>query len=618
MPSTFFGLSIGKSGLYASQAAINTTAHNVANATTKGYSRQVVNQSASRPVSVYSRFGMAGTGVNVDSITRERNEYFDEKYWMNNEVYGKYATKEHYMTSIQNYFSEVNSDGTTATFTEFSLALKGLKDDVADATRRTEVTEFGQNFTEFINYLGNGLQKIQAEANNEIKTTVGRINSLAVQIASLNKQINTLEMNGGAANDLRDARGLLLDELSTYANVKVTENPIGEAGIIQSLTIKLDGKTLVDNYEYNQLVTSSAVGKVNQCDIDGLYEVTWSDGQMFNSASESLGGTLQALFEIRDGNNQENFQGTTTTGSVGDTSVTIVDTNCNNISKLALAAEKGTITIGIKEYSYDSFEVNIKDDGKYEYTFHGLKDALGNAGLKEDVDGKAVAVGRSVDYKGIPYYQAQLNEFIRTYASSFNTIHNQGEDLNGNKGKDFFNGTMGSAGCNYDLDEIVTSFSSVAATDADGNVIKTEDGLVKSSYYSLTALNFCISRTILNDTRTIACASNINNGVEEKHILDALSGLQEDKTMFKQGNPAAFLQSFTANIGIDTKQAELFSTSQENILAAIDTQRLSVSSVDKDEEAMSLVKYQSMYELSCKVIQVMDEIFNKLINETGV
>ena len=80
MPSTFFGLTIGKSGIYAANASINTTAHNASNVTTKGYSRQEATQQASTPVSVYTKAGMAGTGVDFLGVKRVRNEYFDDKY----------------------------------------------------------------------------------------------------------------------------------------------------------------------------------------------------------------------------------------------------------------------------------------------------------------------------------------------------------------------------------------------------------------------------------------------------------------------------------------------------------------------------------------------------------
>lgn len=625
MPSTFFGLSIGKSGLYASQAAINTTAHNISNATTDGYSRQLVTQQASTPLTLYSKAGMAGTGVDVVDVSRVRNVYYDEKYRNCNTAYGNYNTKDYYLNSIQSYFSETNAEGISSAYTDFCLSLQTLKDNVSDPTIRTEVAQCAENLAEYVTYLSSSLQGIQKEANADIKTTVDRINSIASQIATLNKQINTLELRCGTASDLRDKRDLLVDELSEYANISVTEVARGdEFTTLNEFVIKLDGKTLVDTYKCNTLTATSVESKVNQNDVDGLYEVTWSDGQDFNSGSATLGGKLQALFEVRDGNNKTNFTGTAEGGSVGDDSIKVIDTSCNNINKLNIPDQNGSLRVGNRIYYYDHFTVDITEDGAYEYTFHGLTDENGNEGLKVESDGKNVAIGSALDFKGVPYYQAQLNEYVRSYSSSFNTLHNAGEDLRGDKGLDFFNGTCAVTGTNFNLSEDLMDedgnrgFSSIIATDEDGVVICREDGTVDGSYYNVTALNFTVNAAILNDVQKIACADDIDNGVDECKILDRLIDLQNDGDLFKEGTAAQFLQSFTADISIDTQQATLFTKSQSNILASIDQQRMEISSVDEDEEALNLVKYQNIYSLSCKVISVMDEIYDKLINGTAV
>ena len=381
MPSTFFGLTIGKSGMYASQAAINTTAHNITNATTKGYSRQTISQSASTPVSVNSKFGMVGSGVDVNSIERERNLYLDEKYRSNNSLYGNYNAKEYYMTSIENYFSEVNSDGTTASFSNFYLALEDLARDVGNTTNRTAVSEMAESFTSYVNYLANGMKKIQEEANSDIKITVGRINTLAAEIASLNKQINTIEMNGGFANDLRDSRDVILDELSTFANITVSEQKVGngESGVT-SCVVRLDGKILVDNYENKELIVTAREGSDNQCDMEGLYQIKWKDGQDFAMNSSTLGGKLQSLIEVRDGNNKEIFTGKTAAGTKGATSITLTQANINNVNLLNIPAEDGTIVIDNREYTYKSFSVTVQNDGSYQYTFTVLKNYAGGDG----------------------------------------------------------------------------------------------------------------------------------------------------------------------------------------------------------------------------------------------
>ena len=83
MPSTFFGLNIASSGLSAYQVALNTTANNIANVQTTGYSRQQSNRVASDALLVHQQYGAVGTGVTTVSVKQIRNQYYDTKYWYN-------------------------------------------------------------------------------------------------------------------------------------------------------------------------------------------------------------------------------------------------------------------------------------------------------------------------------------------------------------------------------------------------------------------------------------------------------------------------------------------------------------------------------------------------------
>ena len=90
MPSTFFGLNIGSSGLRSFQVAVNTTANNIANVQTKGYTRQETTLAATNAMRVAARYGSTGTGVNVTKIAQVRDEYYDTKYRENNATLGRY------------------------------------------------------------------------------------------------------------------------------------------------------------------------------------------------------------------------------------------------------------------------------------------------------------------------------------------------------------------------------------------------------------------------------------------------------------------------------------------------------------------------------------------------
>ena len=91
MPSQFFGLYIAGSGLRASNAALNTTANNIANAQTDGYSRQQATQQASEALRTFTTYGCAGAGVDTIAIERIRDSFYDVKYWSNNTNYGEFS-----------------------------------------------------------------------------------------------------------------------------------------------------------------------------------------------------------------------------------------------------------------------------------------------------------------------------------------------------------------------------------------------------------------------------------------------------------------------------------------------------------------------------------------------
>ena len=614
MANTFFGLDIGKSGLFIAQGGLNTTAHNIANIETEGFTRQVIEQRAGSALRANGRHGMIGTGVDVESITQKRSQYYDEKYRNNNSIYGGYSTKSNYMSQIQSYLNEIQLEGFTTTFDKMHDTIQELEKDPANLTVRTQVTNVAQSFCEYFNSLFTNLQAVQEDCNFEIKNQVDRINAIAAEIASLTKQINAVEIGGSNANDLRDVRNLMIDELSSIINVSVEETPNGPVGL-KDYVVKIDGQTLVDTYETHQLKVAPREYRKNQTDAEGMYDVIWDNGQQFNPYAYTQSGSLKALFEVRDGNNADNLQGTVT-AYVGMYSVTMTNSTVNEEAKLNIP-ETGEITIGTAKYEYESFEVTIdKDTGDYVYEFQ-LKEPI-RAYAEEEISG----VGLTVDYKGVPYYMEQMNEFLRTYAKKFNEIHKSGTDLNGNAGLDFFTSTNKVTGKEYMFgtygEDGAQGYDSYTFNSLTGEFAVEDVTKVYSSYYHITAENICVNSMIQHDPRLFAAASEITNGVGNYDKAEELLELKTDTTMFKQGKPASFLQTLVAEVGIDTKASINFAESQNNLVNSIDNQRLSVAGVDSEEEAMNLMRYQQAYNLSAQVISIMNQIYDKLINYMGV
>jgi flagellar hook-associated protein 1 FlgK len=261
MASQFFGLNIAYTGLLASNASLNTSANNISNVETEGYSRQEVTQTAAEALRSYTTLGCTGAGVDVSNVERVRDEFYDKKYWINNKEYGEYEMKAYYMNQIQDYFVDDTSvKGFSSIFNEMFSSLAELQKSSGDSTLKSQFIGYARNLTTYFNEMASNLSKIQEDINSEIKIKVDEINSYAEEIASLNKQINVIELTGAQANELRDQRTLLVDKLSQVVDVQVTEtaiidtnNPDRVTGASRYRVTIAGGQTLVDINEYNTL-----------------------------------------------------------------------------------------------------------------------------------------------------------------------------------------------------------------------------------------------------------------------------------------------------------------------------------------------------------------------------
>lgn len=616
MPSTFFGLTIASSGLRTFQASVNTSANNVANVQTKGYTKQAANKEAAEALRVNEKYGTAGSGVVVTSIKSVRNEYYDTKYWVNQSSVGYYDTKVSYLQQIEGYFNdddEAGNPGFNTIFTNLTNALVDLHGHGEEMDYRKAAIGRAETLCDYFHNVANSLTRLQKDCNDQIKTLVESINASSQKIASLTKQINDIELQGGRANELRDQRALVIDELSEIVPISVEEAPVTNANYPDMYTggtiylVKLDGQTLVDSFEYRTLSCRARENRVNQTDMEGLYDVIWSDTEMnFNLNATSMNGSLKALYEMRDGNNNENFQGRVMKAT--SSSVTIKPTTQNRVETMNMPPE-GQITINNRVYNYDSFTAELDENGNIaSYTFQ-LEEFMDDA-TRQEMGSKTAQIGRRVNFMGIPYYMSQMSEFLRNFAERFNAIEMSGQDLNGDPMQSFFR-ALKIGGEEYDFHDQTVSKDGV--TDAANSVINSGS----DSYYQLTALNVVIAEASRRDSSIFSTTANADTEAAQD-ISEQLLKLQKDTVVFRGDKASGFLKCLLTDITVDTNEAAIFQENFADISASINTQRLSVSGVDEDEEALDLVKFQNAYNLASRMVQCMSEMYNKLINETGV
>ena len=136
----------------------------------------------------------------------------------------------------------------------------------------------------------------------------------------------------------------------------------------------------------------------------------------------------------------------------------------------------------------------------------------------------------------------------------------------------------------------------------------------------MTALNVDILSALELDPSRLANKKEVGDGVEQDDLLEDLKDLASDKNSmsFRGSSASEFLQCILSDIALNAKRAETFYQSFSDIAYTIDTQRASISGVDEDEEAVNLVKFQNGYNLACKMIQTLSEIYDRLILQTGV
>ncbi len=290
MSSTFFGFNIARSGLFASQRALNATAHNIANANTEGYSRQRLDTTASRPDILPGSNGTVGTGVDSNAIKQIRDQFLDFKLRGETTLFGEWTKKENVLSNIEAILNEPSESGISKVVDQFYSSLQELSKNPESLTTRALVRQRGIAFAKSVNQMATSLIKMQSDLNFEMKSVTDEINGYAKQIATLNRTIYSLELEGGKANDIRDQRNLLLDKLSGLTNINYFEDDMGR------FFVNVSGNPLVAHYEYDQIKLTERTVKANPDDPEKLNDISWESGSTFNG----VGGSLEAIRDMRD------------------------------------------------------------------------------------------------------------------------------------------------------------------------------------------------------------------------------------------------------------------------------------------------------------------------------
>jgi flagellar hook-associated protein 1 FlgK len=279
MPSLSSILSIASTALRTQQEAINAVAHNIANASTEGFSRQ--NPILGAKPGLKTPTGVFGTGVEIVDLQRVRDPYLDSAFRRESGALGENQARAGFLRQVETILSEPSDLGLSSALDEFFSAWSAFASNPTSTTARTAVRAGGQRLTDTMGRTAAGLDILRQETENSLLTDVRRVNELTDQIAQINGRIVAAEVGGNTAGGLRDTRDRAIDELATLLPVQVLSRESGTVGVVTS------GISLVDGRHQNLLELR---------DLGGTYGVglTGHPGLLPDQGG-SIGGALRFL-----------------------------------------------------------------------------------------------------------------------------------------------------------------------------------------------------------------------------------------------------------------------------------------------------------------------------------
>lgn len=291
-------LNLTRTALASHQAAIQVTGNNIANVNTPGYTRQVAKLAPNQDRRVGADL-FAGTGVNVESITRAIDES------LNSRLRGAVSDGQsagvfrQWIGRVEAAFNELSDEDLSTRLSTFFNSWSNLANKPQDPGLRQIVLQAGESVATWMRDLRSSLKSLAGDVDDRLKTATAEADSVARQVAELNRQITRTEGgSGGQANGLRDQRDQLLQKLSELANIQTKEQASGAVNVyVNSVPLVLEGTSRgVALREEN--VGGELVRTVTFKADDGEMAVTAGQLGGLSAAREAIGSTVDRLDEL--------------------------------------------------------------------------------------------------------------------------------------------------------------------------------------------------------------------------------------------------------------------------------------------------------------------------------
>ena len=567
-------LYIGSSGLQTSQNALNTTAHNLSNVDTTGYTRQQVQQSnrayvtlSTDPKSIANK--QTGLGVTYSRVKQVRDYFLDKTYRKESGRSMFYEVSTEVMEEVESQLGELNGEAFQTTMTDFWTAVQELSKDPSSSVTQGLIVQRASEFVQRASAVYDGLSSYQDNLNTQIRQNVDKINKYGNQLLTLNDQIRAIESGGiEHANDLRDARNQILDELAELTNMSFSEDRYG------SVSVQIEGVDFVKDgtcYEI-AMKTDEATGFVTPF---------WP---------------MNASYITRDdGTRVYNIDG----AEVFDLSIEIssdLGTDIGGLKAMLLArGDHRANYTDLAEGKYDSVSQSVvmNIQGEFDQMIHNvvtkINDILADAaGVQE---GQLTINGQTETYR---YCTVDQDGYMRMEDGSpiqlFTKVTTDGyEKVTTDDGKEYW-------------------------------VMKKEKADSPESLYTIG--NLQVNPTLMQEPSKLGF--RLADGSEDKATADALKAAFTEEAYTLNPNvqkKTTFVDYYTDLVSQVANSGYVFRSiyeNQVNTVEATQSAREQVVGVSTDEELSNMIKFQNAYNASSRYINVISEMLEHIISTLGV
>jgi flagellar hook-associated protein 1 len=644
-------LSIGSSALNAAQIGLATTGHNIANASTPGYSRQVVVQAAAQAQNF--GYGYIGQGAVVNGVERIYNNILAKQVVSLQSSSASYSTYAAQLTSIDNMLSD-STAGLNPAMSGFFSSIQALSSNPGDVATRQTVLSNAQALANRFNSIDSRLQEIREGVNTQISSTVNLVNSYAKQIASLNDIIEkSVSTTGNTPNDLMDQRDQLVSELSKQIKTTVVAQGQGGYNVFVG-----NGLPLVVGKDTYNLTTASSPTDPTRLEV--AYQNTSKTTIL--GASSLSGGVLGGLIQFRNESldpvqnqigqiavalagtfNAQHEQGLDKNGNPGGALFNIpspvVTSNSNNTGTGVLSGsivDPSAITSSDYRVQYDGTNYTItRVSDQQKQTFSSLPQTIDgltisqasgsiNAGddfmikpTKNAASGITLAftdVSKlAVGAPAVTGATGSSNSGTGTISTPVTDSTYSASPLGSALSFTYNSGVPNTLTLSPSTLPVTVTYGGVSTTYAPGTPITYTSG----ASINVGGVSVTVSGAPADGDQFTITPSTSNGNSDNRNGL-LLANLQSGNNVAMIGSTSkssyanAFAQ-MVSSVGNKARELKVTGDAEQQALDQATAAMQSESGVNLDEEATNLIRYQQAYQAAGKMMQIASDLFDVLL-----